>query len=201
MPIAVVGLVLSAGAIIALILMSNSGDTAATAASTSTSNTTVSTAKTQTSTSKTTAAGQNTGSTGENPARTFITAMDSLVAENAQLEQLGVSYANQINTGGVEAITDTLLSNIRDLQQKFVDANQRAQELKAPPAFSQVKADFLQLNVYNTQRCDSLYSASVAWRNGRSTEALFAEGQKAKAAYQALYPVFEQEYVAAKAGA
>lgn len=127
--------------------------------------------------------------------------MDGLVAENTRLEQQGVAYSNEINSGGAAAITDTILSNIRDLQQQFLAANQKAQELKSPPAFSQIKADFLQLNVYNTQRCDSLYSASVAWRNGRSTEALFAEGQKAKADYQALYPVFEQEYAAAKAGA
>lgn len=196
MPIAILGLLLSAGAIVALVLMSGNGDGSSVLTWTSTS----SGATTGGSmTARTTTATQTTNTTGQGTPREFVTAMDSLVAENIRLEQLGASYATQINNGGAAAITDQILSDIRSLQQQFQTLDQQTRALSTPAAFTKSKADFLQLIAYNNQRCESLYSASLAWRNGRSTEALFQEGQTAKAAYQALYPVFEQEYAAAKA--
>ncbi len=195
--VAIAGLVLSAGAIAALVLTSGNGDGSSVAASTVASSTNSSTKKA--STSKTTTAAQTTSTSDEGATREFLTAMDGLIADNARLEQLGISYANQVNSGGAAAVTDTMLINIGDLRMQFLDARERAKALKTPPAFSQVTVDFLQLNVYNTQRCDSLYKASVDWRNGQSTQADFAEGQKVKAAYEALYPKFEKEYAAARA--
>lgn len=196
-PIAIFGLLLSAGAIVALVMMTGNGDGSSASTWTSTSSGATSKASTTRPSTATQTTGQTTGSSSP---REFVAAMDKLVAENARLEQVGSSYATQINNGGAAAITDQILSDIRALQQQFQALDQQAQALSAPPAFTQSKADFLQLVAYNTQRCDSLYSASLAWRNGRSTEALFQEGQTAKTAYQALYPVFEQEYAAAKAG-
>lgn len=206
LPVTAAVLVLSLGAVIALAVTSGGSDLpTGEAATTATNEAGASTTRPRASTTGTgTAGGTTTASTtsgGSGATKTFIASLDALVTENNQLEQQGVAYANQINASGAAAITDKMLADIDAVKQKFLAARAKADKLQAPPAFSKVKTDFLQLNAYNTERCQSLYDASVAWRAGGSTDEFFNKGQAAKAAYQALYPVFEQEYAAAKAGA
>lgn len=204
--IAIAGIILAAGAGAGLAYFTGKDDQSSSKAtktdpktdkdekdSTSTRTSKTRTSKTNTATTRT----SRTSASSETQA--YVSAMDELIAENAQLEQQIGVMADEINRVAPSGISDSLLSEIDTLSINFLAINNDAQDLTVPAAFGQAQQDFLQLTSYNMDRCNALYAGATFWRAGQPYQSSFEEGRVAKDAYQALYPIFEDEYAAAQA--
>lgn len=133
--------------------------------------------------------------------RAYIAAMDRLIAENDQLEKQITVLAQKINAVAPAGITDQMLAEVDELGVKFLGLNTEADGLVTPAAFDTSTRDFKKLTAYNQDRCNAMYAGSLHWRNGESYTADFTMGKAAKESYNALYPLFLQEYNQAKAAA
>jgi hypothetical protein len=198
--IAVAGVILLAGAIGALLLVTRGDNNKEAGPVTATA--TVETATVvQTVTKSVTTSTQATRTAADSMTRQYISTKDGLIAQNDNLEQQIVAYADEINRVAPYGITDSLLSSIDALQMQFLSINNQASSLQTPAAFTNVRSDFMQLTSYNMDRCSALYSGASAWRSGMYYQSYFDDGAAAKQNYQALYPIFQREYQQAKAAA
>lgn len=134
----------------------------------------------------------------------YVNSVDSLLLENDSLEQQIISAANEINSVAPYGITDSLLLSISNLESSVQTIRSQLNSLSPPEGFSTAHSEFDWLLYYNIIRCNALYRGAYAWAYYNyepQYSEIFSEGQQARASYDELYPVFADNYAAAKAGA